>query len=282
MDGYYIDHSCPVLQEKGKIYVPMDKLAEYYGLSYGYGENKKLLVIFEPDQTNTGNSIALFQGINFSEDESEEIYIRYKEAPKYKGNHMYLLLEDANRLFGIPGKFDEKNNVLSLSRDYKPGIKSAPLNIVVNGKKAPDSFHPFITNNRTMVPVRFVTEAMGGIVEWNEFLTDGMQGITIFRNQEELPLTIYLNKRGANISEGTYQSDTFPVLRDETTYVPLRFIADFLSLDVSWNQSTRTVTLKKSDYGENFNQYFNNEMFDRLQKIDFNNMPEGTLSDIFN
>ena len=40
--------------------------------------------------------------------------------------------------------------------------------IIVNGKNKPSDTAPIIRNNRTLIPVRMVTENLGYKVDWNK------------------------------------------------------------------------------------------------------------------
>lgn len=118
-----------------------------------------------------------------------------------------------------------------------------------------------------MVPVRFITEAIGGQVYWHDKLTKGMQGLTVYKNDlDELGLTMYLNRCGALVSGEYVRNDTFPTLRSGTTYVPLRFVADYLGLNVSWDQQTKTVFLSSGGIS-NMDKYADQAMRERLLEI---------------
>lgn len=95
------------------------------------------------------------------------------------------------------------------------------------------------TNNRTLVPLRFVSYALGAEEDWTP-ATSGR------------PLTIYLAMGGSTLSfsigEITSElaalgMDVPAIIRDNRTMVPLRFISEFFGAIVSWDNSTRTVEI---------------------------------------
>ena len=89
---------------------------------------------------------------------------------------------------------------------------------------------PVIRNDRTLVPIRIITEALGGKVDWN----GAAKEVTLSINDKEIKMTIgkTLEKYGVA-----------PVIMDSRTYVPVRFVADALGAQTSWNEAEKTVTL---------------------------------------
>ncbi|UMZ73562.1 copper amine oxidase N-terminal domain-containing protein [Natranaerofaba carboxydovora] len=89
---------------------------------------------------------------------------------------------------------------------------------------------------RTQVPVRFVSDELGGETDWIE----AEERVNIQRNDTELDLTI-----GVDVFEkdGEMRTmDTAPVITGEDrTVVPLRFVSEGLGAEVDWDGDTRTV-----------------------------------------
>lgn len=99
---------------------------------------------------------------------------------------------------------------------------------------------PVIINNRTLLPVRAVVEEMGGAVGWN----GDTQDVTLSYNNDEIKLTIDSPTAYLNGIEQTL--DTAPVVINDRTMLPIRFIAESFKFDVDWVQGTKTVTITKS------------------------------------
>lgn len=69
---------------------------------------------------------------------------------------------------GADIKWDNiKQTVHAVKDKNKVEVKIGDLTAVVNGKKVKLDQKAFIVNNRTMVPVRFVSEALGADVQWD-------------------------------------------------------------------------------------------------------------------
>lgn len=115
-----------------------------------------------------------------------------------------------------------------------------PLRVVVNGEKIifPDA-QPFIDENgRTQVPVRFVSEALAALVDWNE----NKKAVTVDLNKRNVALTIDNNIY--QINSINYQMDTAPILKESRTFVPIRFVSEALGASVYWDEPTKSIYIK--------------------------------------
>jgi hypothetical protein len=98
---------------------------------------------------------------------------------------------------------------------------------------------PFIdNNNRTMVPLRAVGEALGLSVYW-----DNNSREAVFSNGSDtiyfpIDSTFYRTKDGV-ISV----MDTAAVIVDNRTFAPVRYLADYFGYIVDWNPDTNTVEI---------------------------------------
>ncbi len=98
---------------------------------------------------------------------------------------------------------------------------------------------PLITNGRTMLPARFVTEALGGTVSW-----DGeKREVTI--EKEGLKLILTIDKDTAILNGEEVKLDAPAFIENGRTYTPVCFIAEALGASVSWNAETKEVTITK-------------------------------------
>lgn len=90
---------------------------------------------------------------------------------------------------------------------------------------------PVIRNDRTLVPIRVITEALGGQVAWNEAAKE----VTLTVNGKEIKMTIgkVLEKYGVA-----------PIIIGGRTFVPVRFVADELGAVTTWDDATKTVTIQ--------------------------------------
>ena len=96
--------------------------------------------------------------------------------------------------------------------------------LISDGAVSQKDAAPVIRNNRTLVPIRFITEALGGEVKWNEAA-------------KEVILVIDGKEIKMRIGETLEKYGVAPMIIDGRTYVPVRFVADELNAAVVWNDA---------------------------------------------
>lgn len=94
-----------------------------------------------------------------------------------------------------------------------------------------------IINDRTLLPVRAVVEAMGGTAEWN----DGSQTVTLTKNSDVISLVIASEE--AYFNDTPYTLDTPLVIINDRTMLPIRFIAESFGFEVEWDASGQRVII---------------------------------------
>ena len=109
----------------------------------------------------------------------------------------------------------------------------------VNGEKKAMDVAPIIANSRTMLPVRYVAEALGAKVEW-----DGATATATLKTADtEIRITV--GAAEAVVNGQTVSLDSPAFIRDNRTYMPVRFVAETLGAVVEWDGATSTATITK-------------------------------------
>jgi hypothetical protein len=111
------------------------------------------------------------------------------------------------------------------------------IKVYVNGNKMnfPDQ-KPMINNdNRTLVPVRFISENLGAEVRWNNQIR------TVIISYEESIIRLPIGKNHASIGVREVVLDTKADIVNERTMVPLRFISECLGTEVQWNGDKKEI-----------------------------------------
>ncbi|PYI56468.1 stalk domain-containing protein [Paenibacillus flagellatus] len=106
---------------------------------------------------------------------------------------------------------------------------------------------PELSNGRTMVPVRVIAEALGFEVTFDENAQTGERQVNLGKAGTTVGLTIgkaEVRKTVQAAPESTKSIDVAPYIKDDRTYVPVRFFAEELGLDVQWDNATSTVILR--------------------------------------
>ncbi|MCL2495794.1 MAG: stalk domain-containing protein, partial [Clostridiales bacterium] len=136
-----------------------------------------------------------------------------------------------------------ENNNKSTPLKIMDGIKLArnEIKVLVNGAELSFDQPPIIYDNRTLVPVRMIFEALGAEVFWEQ----SIQTVTAVKEESTITLTIGNNtmtKDGEEIF-----LDVPAMIVGGRTLVPVRAIAESFGSEVLWNQNTKTVTITAYD-----------------------------------
>jgi len=116
------------------------------------------------------------------------------------------------------------------------------VKLKVNGEIIATDTAPEIINDRVMVPVRAVAEALRSDVAW-----DGENKAVSVFDGSELSF-MWINKDGAFKTDGlsltgTYKMDVTPIIKNDRTLVPIRAISELFGATVDWIGEEKTVTV---------------------------------------
>lgn len=112
--------------------------------------------------------------------------------------------------------------------------------VKVNEKAVSFDVDPFIDDNsRLMVPYRGIGEALGAEVIWEE----ATRSVTL--KQAQKTVTLQIGEKKALVNGEERSMDTEAVIKNGRTFVPARFVSEFLGCDVEWNEVIRTVRIQK-------------------------------------
>ncbi|MEA3421987.1 MAG: stalk domain-containing protein, partial [Acidobacteriota bacterium] len=96
--------------------------------------------------------------------------------------------------------------------------------------------------SRTVVPIRAIVEALGGTIGWE----NATRKVTINFKGTVIELWIDNPKAKVNGIEVWIDIDNHdvkPIIVNDRTMLPLRFVAESLGCTVSWDNDTRTITI---------------------------------------
>lgn len=110
-------------------------------------------------------------------------------------------------------------------------------NAFINGQKYILDANPKVVKNTTLVPLRFIADALNVQVEWKQ---DTKQ-INISKDGQVVVLQLdspMAKVDGKNVSIGIA-----PIVENDRTLLPLRFISEQFRLEVIYNSEIRSITL---------------------------------------
>lgn len=234
----------PMLDDEYDLLVPID-----ISLTFGYKtteddknitvkHDKRTIIIYKNENKAEidGKTIDLFH-----KQENGMIYIPYKALDKlfdvdleWDTKNLYLLMTERET---TPVSEEEKNlrkRMISMSTPVPEVLtveSGDEITVKVNDKAVmfPDA-KPFLDDNgRTQVPVRAVSEMLNAKVDWQQ---DSATAVITKDNGDTVK--IKLNSNVMTINEKSVQMDTAATLKDDRTFIPVRFVAEALGLTVNW------------------------------------------------
>lgn len=123
--------------------------------------------------------------------------------------------------------------------------------MLVNGEEKTidddNNIVPLIINDRTHLPLRNVAEELGADVEW---IGGEPAQVTIRYNDCEISL--WIEKEYATVNGQMVYIDSSPLLTNNKTYLPIRFIADEFGWNVKWDGNKKTVILSNNISDEDY------------------------------
>lgn len=174
--------------------------------------------------------------------------------------------------------------VLALTTLLATGAMAADDNAIrvrVNGEIVafPDQEPIIDTNGRTLVPVRFATEALGAKVTWNDktcTATISKNGISVDVAIGRKDITV--TKNG---NKSTVTMDTEAVLINNRTMVPIRFVAEALGAYVDWSDQYRVVGIYQGELSaEQIRALMAEPVTQDSMNLEFGELPSGSLADL--
>lgn len=113
-----------------------------------------------------------------------------------------------------------------------------PIKLWVNGNYVNADVSPVIQNDRTLVPIRFISEELGYSVSWDQ----KERSVTIVSKTDEgNKVYLVIGNRTALVKDNMHPLDAPARIINSRTFVPLRFIAETFNEKVNWDSANRTA-----------------------------------------
>ncbi|CAM3765160.1 copper amine oxidase N-terminal domain-containing protein [Cohnella lubricantis] len=121
---------------------------------------------------------------------------------------------------------------LSLAVSSAPAY-AADNQIKIDGVSVASDVKPEVRDNRTMVPLRVISEILGAKVHWSK------PEVTVTKG--DMTVILKLSSAAAEKNGEIVQLDVKPYLKHNRVIVPLRFVAEAFGCKVNYSDSTVTV-----------------------------------------
>ena len=117
---------------------------------------------------------------------------------------------------------------------------AASIRIFLDDKAVSFAEAPFIENDRVLVPMRGILESLGYSVAWQE------ESKTVLAEKDEIQISLHPDEKTAIVNGKAVSIDAPAKIRNGRTFVPLRFLAEYSGAEVTWNQSTSSVSIPRN------------------------------------
>ncbi len=115
----------------------------------------------------------------------------------------------------------------------------------VNGEMIKMDVSPSIVESRTMLPIRYAATPLGADVGWD----DATRKVTVSLESTKLELWIGQSNaliNGQSVAIDPDNANVKPLIINDRTMLPLRFVTEALGCDVDWDEVNRKVTITGS------------------------------------
>lgn len=111
------------------------------------------------------------------------------------------------------------------------------IRVYLDGEKIEFDIKPQTINGRTMVPIRAIFEAMGATVSWD----DATETAVCIKEETVIKMTVDNNVM--SINDTVVNMDVSPVVINERTLAPARYVAEAFGAEVNWSSKNKVVSL---------------------------------------
>ena len=196
-----------------------EEYSESANMDYGYDESFDETEKQEEITTGTSDNVNTSYDEDYDESGTQDIT---------SGNY-----DDVSQSYNE--EFDESvTNTETPTYSQPNGIT-----VVLNGKKLEFDVEPTLINDRTMVPMRVIFEALGAKVDWDG-TTQTAIGVT-----KNTTIKITIGKDYLLKNDNIVVLDSPAVVISGRTLVPVRAIAESLDCKVEWYGETQVVEIMK-------------------------------------
>jgi len=133
--------------------------------------------------------------------------------------------------------FHKKGQMISFSDSLGDEFVDTPIRVKVNGVFVEFDQQPVIQNDRTLVPLRKIFEALGAVVDWNADTR------TVSAERDGTVVSLTIDSDELYVNDNIKRLDVPAQIMEGRTMVPARAIAESFGCNVDWDADTRTVII---------------------------------------
>lgn len=122
--------------------------------------------------------------------------------------------------------------------------RAEEIKVEIDGEAlTPTDMPAVIINDRTMLPMRLIAQALGCEVTWNEAARQ------VYVVNDTYTLVFEIDKTTGYQNGKEFTMDVPPMIVNDRTMLPVRALATALDLDITWTEASRTVSIATEEGG---------------------------------
>lgn len=134
--------------------------------------------------------------------------------------------------------------IMVLSAVFVPSAFAEDIKIVIDGNEVVSDTPPIISNWRTLVPLRAVSEGLQAWVHWEE----ETETVTVIK--DFVVITVQIDNSVMTKNDEEIVMDVMPEMYNDRTMVPIRAISEAFGCGVAWVEETQTVVITTTPAAE--------------------------------
>lgn len=150
-------------------------------------------------------------------------------SDKYKKNNDLTMIE----------KDDNNNKII------KDSSKNSTVDVKIDGVIVTKDIKGYIENGRAVVPFRTISEGLG--VKVGYISREGLQVVWGIKYDTKVDMKIG-DFRAYKNGKLLYM-DSHPIIKDNITYIPIRYFAELFDCEIQWDQNENMVNILTSRGG---------------------------------
>ncbi len=146
--------------------------------------------------------------------------------------------------WGADGKITVRSNggnveivVKAVKKGKLISLQVGSIDAKIDEKAVALDVAPRIVSGSTVVPLRFIGEALGAVVEW-----EGNEKRVTYKLENRV-VVLWIGKKEALVNGNSVTLSVEPLIVSGKTLVPLRFISEALGATVQWVAETKTINI---------------------------------------
>jgi hypothetical protein len=174
-----------------------------------------------------------------------DLYVAGKYDDAYeqaRTAYMHMFPTGAYLAKGIAAQFPDVFHTAAENDVMKVWFKIQSNVLIIDGKESKMDTMPFNRNGTSYIPLRYLAEAIGAKVTWDN------EARSVWIDAGEAKAQFWIGQPFMELNGKRMEIGQPVILQDDRTQVPVRFVAELFGWDVAWGTSDWSITLtKKTD-----------------------------------